>query len=420
MNYQQTIDYLFSAMPSFQRVGGDAYKPGLERIESFCCEIGSPHLSYRVIHIAGTNGKGSTSHMIASVLQSAGYRVGLFTSPHLKDFRERVRINGVMIDEQSVVGFVERHRAAMERVGLSFFEMTAALAFDHFASERVDIALIETGLGGRLDATNIVTPELSVITNIDIDHTQYLGSSRAAIAAEKAGIIKRGVPVVLGERGDDYTFVIESKAREMCSELTIAEDCRQVIGVEETTDHQRIFISSGESYDLDLVGEYQRRNIITALAALDHIEGVDDAVIADGLSKVATNTSLMGRWHCLGRSPLVICDTGHNPHGLKEIARQLSRQKYDRLYCVLGFAADKDVASVLPLFPPNAHYIFTQAGIERALPAPQIAPIADSLSLSYELTGSVAEAVACAKRYATPDDMIYIGGSTFVVAELDL
>ncbi|MFR9621041.1 MAG: Mur ligase family protein [Rikenellaceae bacterium] len=414
-------------MPLFQQVGSVAYKPGLERVESFSQMIGSPHLAMPTIHVAGTNGKGSTSHMLAAVLQSAGYRVGLFTSPHLRDFRERMRVDGRMIERDDVVAFVANHREAMERCGLSFFEMTAAMAFDFFARSRVDVAVVETGLGGRLDATNIVVPQLSIITNIALDHTQYLGDSVAQIAAEKGGIIKRGRPVVLGESSSEYTYVFEQRAQQMQSRLTQAQSRFAVERVEVFADFQRITMSAGAGvYDLDLLGEYQHKNLVTLLAAVEAINSSEDIslevgveALHAGLRRVVALTNLAGRWQVLGRDPLMVCDTGHNPHGLREVARQIARQRYDRLYCVVGFANDKRLEEILPLLPTDAYYIFTQANISRAYDAHEVAAVARGMGMECEVVVGVGEAVAAARARATSQDMIYIGGSTFVVAEIE-
>ncbi len=425
MNYNQTIEYLYTAMPSFQNVGSGAYKPGLERVRLFCEAIGTPHLAYRTIHVAGTNGKGSTSHMMAATLQSAGYRVGLFTSPHLRDFRERMRVDGEMISRSDVVEFVAQHRSLIEECGLSFFEMTAAMAFDFFARMSVDVAVIETGLGGRLDATNIVEPQLSIITNIAIDHTQYLGSTLTAIASEKAGIIKQGRPVVVGEGDLEYLGVFEQRAAEMSSRLVVASDLFEVVSVDADAEYQYIDVSNGVRYCLDLQGGYQQKNIVTLLAAVETLNMCDDIdlhvsdeALQSALKRVVELTHLQGRWQILGRSPLVVCDTGHNPHGLREVVQQIGRQEYKRLYCVLGFANDKRLEEILPMFPTSAHYIFTQANIDRAYDAEMVAQQAVGMDLSCEVVRSVGLAVARAKMMATADDMIYIGGSTFVVAEI--
>ncbi|MFI3306045.1 MAG: folylpolyglutamate synthase/dihydrofolate synthase family protein [Rikenellaceae bacterium] len=432
MNYRETTEYLFSSMPSFQNVGGDAYKPGLERIRAFCERLGNPHKSYTVIHIAGTNGKGSSSHMLASVLAASGYSVGLFTSPHLRDFRERMRVDGEVISESEVVDFVDEWRGEMESLQLSFFEMTAAMAFNHFARCEVDVAVIETGLGGRLDATNIVKPALSIITNIGIDHTHYLGDTIAQIAAEKGGIIKRGVPVVVGERGAESAAVFEERAREMGARIIYAEDLYSLVGVAEFASHQCVELFDAEdettvSYDLDLKGEYQRKNIVTVLAAIDTINGdrfipidTPQRAIEQGLRSVVDSTSLIGRWQEIGTNPTIICDTGHNDHGVREVTRQLARQKYAELYCVVGFARDKELRKILALFPEGANFIFTRAGIERAFDTSEIASVAEELGLKYECIDEVQRALRRAQERAQREDLIFVGGSTFVVAEIEL
>ncbi len=426
MNYTETTEYLFTAMPSFQNVGGDAYKPGLERIEAFCGVLGDPHKAYPVIHVAGTNGKGSTSHMLASVLQSAGYRVGLFTSPHLRDFRERMRVDGVTISEDDVVDFVARNRESMESLGLSFFEMTAAMAFDFFARSKVDVAVIETGLGGRLDATNIVDPVLSIITNIGIDHTQYLGTTLPQIAAEKGGIIKKNRPVVLGEKVDEYRSVTEQRALLMGADLSYATDLREVDGVKQQVDFQVVDVRNSitgeiEQYSLDLLGAYQMHNLLTLLAAVDIINKnipIPQYALHNGLKSVVRQTALLGRWQRISDSPKTICDTGHNVHGLRVVTQQLSRESYTKLYCVVGFARDKDLKTILNLFPQDTHFIFTRAAVERAFTTAEIAEVASDLALEFTLVDCVAEALAEARRMARSTDMIFVGGSNFVVAEI--
>ncbi len=422
MTYAEAIDYLFTAMPSFQNIGAGAYKPGLERIESFCKLLGSPHLRYEIIHVAGTNGKGSVSHAMASVLQHEGRKVGLFTSPHLRDFRERIRVNGEMISQHEVVAFVERYRADMERIGLSFFEMTAALAFLHFAQNGVDIAVIETGLGGRLDATNIVTPRLSIITNIGLDHTAYLGTTLPEIAREKGGIIKPHTPVIVGERGAEYSSVIEDIARLQESPIIFAEDMSQVLSQSLNALGQSITlqdINEGQTVDieLDLAGLYQSKNIVTLYAATKQL-GISNDVFVKALSSVVSTTSLVGRWQRLCDSPRVICDTGHNAHGIKYITEQLRATPHRRLIMVLGFANDKEVTKILPLFDPSAHFIFTQPRVSRAMACEDIVAIAKTLSLDYEVVEDVAQALARAKSIASEDDLIFVGGSNFVVAEV--
>ena len=428
MNYTETLDYLFSSMPSFQQVGGDAYKPGLERIAEFCRSIGNPQRNYFVIHIAGTNGKGSVSNMLAAVLQQAGYHTGLFTSPHLTDFRERIRVNGEMIPKQKVVNFVDRHKTEMERLQLSFFEMTTAMAFDYFAQSDVEVAVIETGLGGRLDATNIVQPVISVITNIGLEHTEYLGDSLPKIAREKGGIIKKCTPVVVGEKNSNYNLVLEEIADDLRSELIYANDAftlgecgfegnKQVVTLNRTRD--------GYPYQLrlDLLGEYQRQNLATVAAVLDTLHettplSISRRAFVEGVRDVAQLTAFRGRWQVLSEKPLVVCDTGHNEHGIAEVAKQLNgRTNSGKLLCVMGFCEDKDFSKMLAQMPSDAHYFFTQASIRRAASVEKISEVATALGLDFEVAQSVEEALAKAQQQLADEDMLFIGGSTFVVAE---
>lgn len=426
MDYKQTLEYLFSSLRSFQNFGGDAYKPGLERIGRFLDLLLSPHLGCPTIHVAGTNGKGSVSHILAAVLQTAGYRVGLFTSPHLHDFRERIRIDGVPVSESFVVDFVGRHRSDMERIGLSFFEMTAAMAFDAFRSAKVDAAVIETGLGGRLDATNVVSPLLSVITNIGLEHTEFLGPTIAAIAGEKAGIIKRRVPVVIGEHDPESDPVFRAVAAERQSPICFAEDEYAVVSDDNDLTGSRFEIEhrGGPAFglSLDLGGDYQRRNIVTALAAVDILRSklprIDDRAIVEGCRHAAAITGLRGRWQKLGERPLVICDTGHNAHGLHYVAEQLSRLDCSTLHIVLGVVREKDLSAVLPLLPRTAHYIFTQASVSRALDADELCRRAADYGLHGVVVRGVAAALDYARSIASPDDAIFVGGSTFTVAEI--
>ena len=429
MNYTQTLEFLFTSMPSFQRVGGDAYKPGLERIAAFCQHLGNPQRNFYTVHVAGTNGKGSVSHILASILQQAGYRTGLFTSPHLADFRERIRVDGDMIPKQKVVNFVDRNRQKMEELDLSFFEMTAAMAFDYFDQSDVEVAIIETGLGGRLDATNIITPILSVITNIGLEHTEFLGDSIAKIAAEKAGIIKKSIPVVVGESSEQYNGVIEARAEELGSKVIYAEEEFLLLGVEHFDNENQHFSverkRDGRVYelDIDLLGDYQRHNIITACAAADYLAEKTPLTISrrafrEGIALAAANTGLMGRWQLLAREPYTVCDTGHNCHGMRYVAQQLEALECDRLFCVMGFAKDKALEDIMALLPKRAHYIFTRASIDRARAVEDIAAVADKLGLDYECVDTVPAAVERAKALALPADAIFIGGSNFVVAEI--
>lgn len=428
MNYPQTLEFLFSSMPSFQEKGATAYKPGLERISAFCRHLGNPQRNFFTIHVAGTNGKGSVSHMIASVLQQAGYRTGLFTSPHLHDFRERIRVDGEMIPKIRVVNFVDKHRDRMVELGLSFFEMTAALAFDHFAQNDVEVAVIETGLGGRLDATNVILPILSVITNIGLEHTALLGDTLPKIAAEKAGIIKKSIPVVVGESNPAYDAVFEQAAQATRSKLIYAEREFACTSCRQDEEGQRFDIvrhRDGRKFDvrLDLAGEYQLRNILTATAAVDLLHEETPLTISrraflEGMAHAAANTALQGRWQVLARRPLTLCDTAHNAHGIACVADQLRRTPCAKRYCIVGFVQDKDLDAILPLLPADAYYLFTQAAVERAVPAGALCEKATACGLQGEAVATVPQALARAHELATDDDMIFIGGSNFVVAEV--
>ena len=427
MNYTQTLEFLFSSLPAFESQGATAYKPGLERITAFCRHLGNPQRNFFTIHIAGTNGKGSVAHIIASVLQQAGYRTGLFTSPHLQDFRERIRVDGEMIPKQKVVNFVDKHHDKMVELDLSFFEMTTAMAFDYFAQSEVEVAVIETGLGGRLDATNVIVPILSIITNIGLEHTALLGDTLQKIAAEKAGIIKKSIPVVIGESDVRYNSVIEQAAAANKSKVVYAE---QVFTCEEhrIEGESQLFrlrrTRDGHEFDveLDLQGNYQVHNVITASAAVDFLHEETPLTISrrayiEGMRCAAANTSLMGRWQTLGREPLTVCDTGHNAHGIAYVAEQLKSTPHRELYCVMGFVRDKDLAHILPLLPREAHYLFTQAHSERALTAEELTAKATIYGLQGEAVADVRSAVARARELAAPEDMIFIGGSTYVVGE---
>ena len=429
MNYTQTLEFLFTAMPSFQRVGGDAYKPGLERIAAFCGHIGNPQRNFYTIHVAGTNGKGSVSHMLASILREAGYRTGLFTSPHLVDFRERIRVDGEMIPKQKVVNFVDKHREKMQQLDLSFFEMTAAMAFDYFDQSDVEVAVIETGLGGRLDATNIITPLLSVVTNVAMEHTEYLGDTIEKIASEKAGIIKKSIPVVVGQRSESYNHIFESRAAELHSRVIYAEDEFLLHGIEHFDNENQHFSvertrdSRTFELDIDLLGDYQRHNIITACAAADYLAELTPLTISrrafrEGLARTAANTSLMGRWQVIASEPYTLCDTGHNADGIRYVAAQLEALDTDRIFAVMGFAKDKDLEAILRLLPKKIHYIFTRASVDRARCVEDIAAVATTLGLDFECASTVGEAIARARSLALATDTIFIGGSNFVIAEV--
>ncbi len=403
MNYNDTLNWLYEKLPMFQRVGSSAYKNDLSNITILTQHLGNPQDQCPSIHIAGTNGKGSTSHMMASVLQEAGYKVGLTTSPHLKDFRERIRVNGELCPKEFVVDFVEKNKSIIEATEASFFEVSIAMAFDYFATEKVDIAIIETGMGGRLDSTNIVTPVLSVITNIGLDHTQFLGNTLPEIAREKAGIIKKGIPVVVGEANEETAPVFVKKAKTLNSEIIFAE--------------KRDF----QYYDSDLKGIYQEKNRRTVLASIEILQHsgykISDENIRDGLNKVVKNTGLRGRWEVLSKNPLIVADTAHNVHGLTEIIRQIDQTTYQNLHLVLGFVNDKDVNTILDLFPQTAYFYFSEPNVPRKLPIEQLKKLVPS-KLRASFYGSISTALEEAKINAAPNDFIYIGGSTFVVAEV--
>ncbi len=412
MTYDEAIGFLFNSLPLWEQKGAGAYKPGLERVTAFAAALGNPQDSFLSVHIAGTNGKGSTSHMLAAVLQTAGYRTGLFTSPHLIDFRERIRVNGEMIPQSAVVEFTEMYRDEMVRLGLTFFEMATVMSLWWFARSGCDVAVIETGLGGRLDSTNIITPVVSVITNIGLEHTQYLGDTIAAIACEKAGIIKPGVPVVIGESDPESEPVFRERAAEVGSPVAFA-DAGAGAGAGAR--------AAAPEYTLDLGGDYQQKNLRTVLAAVDVLRrrfDISDDALREGLAHAASLTGLCGRWQVAGHDPLVVLDTAHNAHGLGEVVRQIARQEYDRLYMVLGFAGDKDLEAIITLLPRNAHYILTQAEGPRAMPVIELQKLFETHGpASAEITYGVPEAVRRALALAGPKDMVYIGGSNFVVGE---
>lgn len=426
MNYQDTLDYLYSRLPMFTRIGKAAFKKDLTNTLALCDVLGQPQHQFKSIHIAGTNGKGSTSHMLAAVLQNKGYKTGLYTSPHLKDFRERIRINGQMIPEQYVVDFVAQYQTDFERIEPSFFEWTVALCFDYFAKEKVDIAIIETGLGGRFDSTNVISPLLSVITNIGWDHMDMLGDTLDKIAFEKAGIIKPNTPVVIGEYDETTRPVFESKAKEEQAKIRFAADEYALRQIEYThkgliTDayhHDEILYTSLAS---DLGGQYQQYNIPTVLCAIDELNrlgfAIDEQATRQGISNTGKLTGLMGRWQTLQEKPRVICDTGHNVNGITLVIDQLNKQAYKKLHMVIGMVKDKDISKVLSLLPVNAEYYFCNAAIPRALPAAELAHVASEFHLHGTAFDSVQNALNAAKQAASDDDLIFVGGSTFVVAE---
>jgi dihydrofolate synthase/folylpolyglutamate synthase len=432
-SYAEITAFLFGSLPVYQYVGKVAYKPDLNTALAFDAYFKSPHRHYKSIHVAGTNGKGSVSHMLASMLQSAGYKVGLFTSPHLKDFRERIKINGVPISEEEVIGFVTMHEEKIKELNPSFFEMTSALALAYFAQQRVDVAVIETGMGGRLDSTNIIKPVLSVITNIGMDHTEHLGDTRKAIAGEKAGIIKSGVPVLIGEWHRDTAPVFELAAQEKHAALYYADHLLRVLQAEEQGAMQHFsLVADGSLFpfemSIDLRGHYQRTNVVTALAAVDILSGkfskgkrpvlpISGDAAAHGLSHVTAQTGLRGRWEIIAERPLIICDTGHNAHGFAETMPQLQALGYRRLHFVFGVVQDKDIDSILPLLPVEAYYYFTQADLPRAMDARQLAERCINYGLQGQVVKTVPNALKVARGNALPNDVIFVGGSTFVVAE---
>jgi dihydrofolate synthase/folylpolyglutamate synthase len=407
MNYQETLDFLFSQLPVFQRDGAKALELKLDRTLQFMRYLGEPHKAFKSVHVAGTNGKGSVSHMTASVLQHAGYKVGLYTSPHLKDFRERIRIDGDCITEDKVIQFVELHRSFIEESKPSFFELTVAMAFDHFASQAVDIAVIEVGMGGRLDSTNVITPLLSVITNISYDHKAFLGDTLPKIAFEKAGIIKPRIPVVIGEYQQETFPVFQRQANAMQSELIRAFEW-----------HQPQWLVNTE--DFDLQGPYQQKNRCTVLAVIQELiaQGweINEQAIEIGMKNAAQSTGLMGRWQWI--EPRVLCDTAHNAAGLAFVLKRLGELEYRQLHIVLGVVSDKDLAEILPLFPKSAKYYFVAPNINRALPAEVLKNQAQMFGLVGDSFTSVSSGLAAAKEVASPDELIFVGGSTFTVAEI--
>lgn len=422
MNYQQTVEYLFNATPVFEKVGASAYKEGLFNSEELDRHFHHPHRHFKTIHIAGTNGKGSCSHTIASILQTDGYKVGLYTSPHLVDFRERIRVNGEPISEDYVVRFVEEERSFFEPLHPSFFELTTAMAFKYFADMEVDIAVIEVGLGGRLDCTNIITPILSVITNISFDHTQFLGNTLAKIAGEKAGIIKPNVPVVIGENHLETRPVFTQKAEQLSSPITFAEDTPEVTKAQTESDGTMSFLSSHYGHvHYGLGGYYQAKNANTVLHAVTCL--LQDGVIrhADsipqGFADVCPNTHIMGRWQICQRSPLVVCDTGHNVGGWQYLSRQIAGVPCRQLRMVFGMVDDKDIQTVMTLLPKNATYYFTKATTHRAIPETKVIEYGAEHGLKGKTYGSVTEAYRAALDDAQPDDFVFVGGSSYIVAD---
>ena len=401
MSYQEILQWMFSKLPMYQRKGAAAYRPGLDAILALDSYLGLPHKSFKCIHVAGTNGKGSTSHMLASVLQQAGYRVGLYTSPHLLDFRERIKVNGSMIPEQKVVDFVSIHKSYFEAQRLSFFEMTVGMAFSYFKQEEVDYAIIEVGLGGRLDATNIITPILSVITNIGLDHTQFLGTTRPKIAREKAGIIKNGVPVVIGEKDPETEDIFNEIAIEKKSPLLFAE-------------------TIPSEYLTDLKGSYQQLNVQTVIAALEflNMKNLKPGIIQKGLLNVVLNTQLSGRWQVLNTSPKIIADVGHNKEGLLFLSKQLQEESFKKLHIIMGFVKGREISPLLSLFPEDASYYLSCPNLERGLPVKELKNNLISEKRAIQFFESLSVAYEATIKAASGKDLIFICGSTFVVAEI--
>ena len=422
MNYEETLKYLYTAAPLFQNIGAGAYKEGLYNTRALDEHFNYPHTQYKTIHIAGTNGKGSCAHTIAAVLQAAGYRTGLYTSPHLVDFRERIRVNGEMIPKQEVIDFVENERAFFEPLYPSFFELTTALAFAWFAKQKVDIAVIEVGLGGRLDCTNIISPILSVITNISFDHTQFLGNTLREIAGEKAGIIKSGTPVVIGETVKETRPVFEEAARAKQAPIIFAEENTKVESVCHKDDGMDITTNIGIApLHYELGGDYQAKNANTILWTVGELQKsglkIENNDIVTGFGKVKELTGLRGRWEIISRNPMVIMDTGHNPGGLAYNMNQLSGMKAQHKRIVIGMVSDKDVSGSLSLMPKDAVYYFTKASVKRALDENLLCEKAKALGLHGTSYSTVAEAYNAAQSEASPEDIIYIGGSNFVIAD---
>jgi dihydrofolate synthase/folylpolyglutamate synthase len=426
--YEAIVSWMFRQIPMYQRTGKAAYKIDLEKTERIDQYFKEPHKSYKTIHVAGTNGKGSVSHILASVLQEAGYKVGLYTSPHLKDFRERIRVNGKMIQKADVVYFVKENQTFFEEIQPSFFEMSVAMAFDYFEKQEVDVAIVEVGMGGRLDSTNIVYPEISIITNIGLDHTAFLGNTLPLIAEEKAGVIKEGVPVVIGETHPQTKPVFRKKAKQVKTQLYFADNAYKLEPFEVFNPLKNAFkvydaVEGRYLFELttDLLGAYQKKNLATVLKSLDLLLNYflfDEDAINRGLSNVKQNTGFLGRWQVLDTSPLVICDTAHNAEGIALNVEQIGKMNYPKLHFVLGFVNDKNLESVLSLFPKEATYYFTRADIPRALDEKELEKQASKAGLEGNAYSSIEKALNEAKKKAKQEDLIYIGGSTFVVSEI--
>ena len=427
MTYQEAVEYLYTQTPLFQNVGQEAYKEGLYNTVTIDRHLGCPHKLYKTIHVAGTNGKGSVSHTLAAILQASGYKTGLYTSPHLTDFRERIRVNGKPVTPEFVVKFIERNREFLEPLHPSFFEVTTAMAFSWFAEQEVDVAVIETGLGGRLDCTNIIKPVLSIITNIGYDHMKFLGETLPGIAFEKAGIIKKNVPVVIGEYTPETRTVFERKAEEVSTRIVFAEDNCKIISQKYHNPSKVVYETTAyPALESGLAGLCQEKNANTILTALDELKkkkfNIPESAVRKGFKNVCRMTGLRGRWQLVSKKPDIICDTGHNSHGLKYIAKHLeelsAKPGFGQLRIVMGMVNDKDITDVLALMPRNARYYFTQASVKRALDASTLRDMARQVGLTGRVYRTVAQAVDMARREAAPEDLIFVGGSTFVVADL--
>ena len=426
--YETIVNWMFNQVPMYQRTGKAAYKIDLKKTQRIDEYFKEPHKSYKTIHVAGTNGKGSVSHSLASVLQEAGYKVGLYTSPHMKDFRERIRVNGEMIPEEHVTQFIKGNQRFLEEIKPSFFEMSVAMAFKYFEDQHVDLAVIEVGMGGRLDSTNIIHPEVSIITNIGLDHTAFLGNSLQSIAREKAGIIKRKIPAVIGESHPETKPVFREKAEQVKTSLFFADEdyiLEPSVIFDPLKNSFKVFDKNKDQflYELttDLLGAYQRKNLATVLKTLDLLEDTflfKAQDVQKGLSKVKKNTGFLGRWQVLETSPLILCDTAHNAEGIKTNMEQLEKMNYHHFHFVLGFVNDKNIESVLALFPKNAHFYFTKANIPRALDENNLKQQAAKAGLNGDAYPTSEEALNAAKKVANSNDMIYVGGSTFVVSEV--
>lgn len=427
MNYKETLDWMFNKLPMYQRIGAAAYKADLNTTIEILDYLNNPQNNFKSVHIAGTNGKGSTSHSLASVFQAAGFKTGLYTSPHLRDFRERIRINGQMIPEDNVVTFIEQHKQKLEELELSFFEMTVAMAFDYFSKEKVDIAIIEVGMGGRLDSTNVIHPELSLITNISLDHVKFLGDCEEKIAAEKAGIIKEQTPIIIGETQERSKDVFINKAEDKNSPIYFADqifECRKKDGLD-LDYHTYDIYKNNELYISDLkfplLGNYQKKNLASIICALDILKNKFDISqnnICDGLLNVVRATGLMGRWQVINKNPLAIADTGHNVAGINEVKRQLDETKFEKLHFVLSVVNDKDIEGILELLPKDAEYYYCKADIPRGLSAEILAEKATNCGLIGKVYPSVKEAYKSACANAKGNDLVFVGGSNFTVAEV--